>query len=130
MGFQCFVAGTKVADARKKYNVDYPDMGSGRFAAKLSDKDWTEFNNIMRVHQNYIEALPFAMAVVLVSGLFHPTQSALTALAYIVGRYVYANGYSSGGPEARLTGAKISMSALFINFLSSLIGIFNALRSK
>jgi hypothetical protein len=30
----------------------YPDMGNGRYAAKLSDDDWLKFNNYQRAHYN------------------------------------------------------------------------------
>jgi hypothetical protein len=33
----------------------YPDMGNGRFSAKLSDEEWLKFNYAQRAHQNYVE---------------------------------------------------------------------------
>jgi hypothetical protein len=30
----------------------YPDMGSGRYSAKLSDEEWIKFNNYQRAHYN------------------------------------------------------------------------------
>jgi glutathione S-transferase len=31
----------------------YPDMGNGRYSAKLSYLDWLEFNKAQRVHYNF-----------------------------------------------------------------------------
>ncbi|OMJ13310.1 Microsomal glutathione S-transferase 3, partial [Smittium culicis] len=112
-----------------KYKVDYPDMGSGRFSAKLSDKEWAEFNNIMRVHQNYVEQLPLAILSVLVNGLFNPIQSAIAGEVYIIGRFIYAYGYKSHGPKGRMTGAMITILAILFNVGSSFVGIYNTLRS-
>ena len=33
----------------------FPDCGDGRYSAKLPYKDWVNFNNAMRVHQNFVE---------------------------------------------------------------------------
>ena len=35
----------------------YPDMGNGRYAARLDYKDWYNFNNAQRVHYNYLESV-------------------------------------------------------------------------
>ena len=32
----------------------YPDMGNGRYSEKLSYKEWYNYNNIQRVHQNFV----------------------------------------------------------------------------
>ncbi|OMJ21175.1 Microsomal glutathione S-transferase 3 [Smittium culicis] len=130
MGLQCFAAGMSVVGARKKYKVDYPDMGSGRYSAKLSDKEWVEFNSIMRVHQNYIEQLPLAILSVLVNGLFNPIQSAIAGDVYIVGRFIYSHGYKAYGPKGRMAGAMISMLAIVFNVGSSFFGIYNTLRGN
>jgi len=33
----------------------YPDMGNGRYSAKLTDEQWLKFNYAQRAHQNYVE---------------------------------------------------------------------------
>ena len=48
MSLHCMLQGFAVGSARKKFKVDYPDMGCGRFSAKLTDKEWEEFNNVQR----------------------------------------------------------------------------------
>jgi hypothetical protein len=38
-------------------------MGSGRYAAKLTDEAWEEFNNYQRAHYNYIEGISSALTL-------------------------------------------------------------------
>lgn len=33
----------------------YPDMGNGRYSARLSYLDWLDFNKAQRVHYNFLE---------------------------------------------------------------------------
>ncbi|ORX78651.1 membrane-associated proteins in eicosanoid and glutathione metabolism [Basidiobolus meristosporus CBS 931.73] len=105
MGFQLVAIGAGVGAARKKYKVDYPDMGSGRFAAKLNDEDWVAFNNVQRSHQNYVEQISSAQIFVLLTGLFCPKFAGFLGFVYIAGRQLYANGYRASGPEGRRAGA-------------------------
>jgi len=83
----------------------YPDMGQGRFADKLSDSDWIEFNNYQRSHYNFVEGVVPALTALLVSGLSYPRFATAGGLVYIVGRAMYTYGYRTGGPSARGPGA-------------------------
>lgn len=59
IALQCYLTGAGVGSARKKYKVDYPDTGCGRYSTKLSDKEWVEFNSVMRAHLvSYLLLLP------------------------------------------------------------------------
>ncbi|KAI9218586.1 hypothetical protein BC828DRAFT_388204 [Blastocladiella britannica] len=104
---------TYVTAARKKYGVKYPDMGSGLYANKLSEKDWIAFNNAQRVHGNYLEELPTAITLLLTSGLFQPTIAAAGAVSYILGRELYTRGYVANGPEGRARGFAFKYPPLF-----------------
>ena len=42
----------------------YPDMGNGRYAAKLDYSDWLYFNSAQRVHYNYLEHIASIIAFV------------------------------------------------------------------
>lgn len=55
MGMECIITGFTVGTVRRKYDIKYPDMGNGRYAAKLTEAQWAEFNNYQRAHYNYVE---------------------------------------------------------------------------
>lgn len=105
ISFQCLLTGFAVAGARRKYGVDYPDMGSGRFSSKLTDDQWKIFNYYMRAHYNYVEGVTAAVVFQLFSGLFFPRTAALLGVAYLVGRQLYSSLYVKKGPDGRYMGA-------------------------
>jgi hypothetical protein len=96
---QYFLTGVSVGGQRKKHGIKYPDMGNGRFSAKLkylnslsnlvSDKDWEEFNNHQRVHGNYLESLPSVYTFLLIGGYFHPKIQASLGALYVVSHIVF-----------------------------------------
>jgi len=102
----------------------YPDMGHGRFADKLSDDEWIEFNSYQRAHYNYVEGAPAILTNLLVSGLYYPRFTAVCGAAYIVGRAMYAAGYQAKGPNGRMMGVLIVDAALIAATASSLFAAF------
>ncbi|KAI9220384.1 hypothetical protein BC828DRAFT_383669 [Blastocladiella britannica] len=100
-------------DARKRYNVPYPDMGSGIFAAKLSEKDWIAFNNVQRAHYQYLEQLPTAISLAVLAGLYRPQLSAVMCLTYVLGRELYSHGYIKHGSSGRFNGIALITPSLF-----------------
>ncbi|TPX31983.1 hypothetical protein SmJEL517_g04816 [Synchytrium microbalum] len=107
MQIQMILTGAAIGSQRKKHGVKYPDMGSGRHAAKLTEAAWTEFNNYQRAHYNYVENITPVTVLLLTGGLFYPLVSAGLGVTYIVGRYVYSTGYTSSGANGRGIGAGI-----------------------
>jgi glutathione S-transferase len=85
-----------VVKARKKYNVEYPALYSN---------DCKEFNCIQRAHQNSLEVYPQFLLLLFVGGLQNPKVASGAGLMYLIGRFLYARGYSSGDPEKRRPGA-------------------------
>ncbi|KAJ2796388.1 hypothetical protein H4S07_006235 [Coemansia furcata] len=110
---QCFLAGISVTIARKKYKVQYPDNGGGRFSDKLSDKDWVEFNNIKRVSDNYSENVGMVLSMLFCAGLFQPLLAASFGGLFILGKVIYGLGYTAWGPKGRMYGAPISALSFF-----------------
>ncbi|KAI9593102.1 hypothetical protein BDF19DRAFT_449496 [Syncephalis fuscata] len=114
--------GFSVGIARKKYKVQYPDMGSGIYAQKLSEKDWIAFNNVMRSHLNLSEQIPAYLVLLLLSGIFYPTVAASIGFLYTGGRVVYAKGYQSKGPQGRFIGAGISALSMISLLTLTVVG--------
>lgn len=84
-----------VGRARKKFEVQYPDMYS---------KTSTEFNCIQRAHQYSLENYPQFLFLLLVGGLQYPRTSALAGAVYLAGRVAFATGYYTGDPAKRSRG--------------------------
>ncbi|BBN00930.1 hypothetical protein MPTK1_2g03200 [Marchantia polymorpha subsp. ruderalis] len=87
-----------VVKARKKYNVPYPAL----YAVESENKEAKMFNCVQRGHQNFLEFLPFFLANLLLGGLKHPLLAAGLGFGYIVARYFYFKGYSTGVPSNRM----------------------------
>ena len=92
---------------RDAYKMGYPDQGTGRFADKLTDEQWLQFNNAQRAHQNYLEQLPTILVLLLISGLGAPRVAVPLAIVFMVGRWLYGKGYRAEGPVGRMTGTKV-----------------------
>ncbi|KAM3285483.1 hypothetical protein CQW23_32394 [Capsicum baccatum] len=88
----------QVGKARKKYKVTYPTM----YAIESENKDAKFFNCVQRGHQNSIEAMPMFFMLMIVGGIRHPLICASLGAVYIVSRYFYFTGYSTGDPQNRL----------------------------
>jgi len=96
-----------VMRARKEFNVKYPLMYSPENGGD------NKFNCIQRAHQNTLEGYPVFLSLLLLGGLQYPRISAGAGAVYLLGRVAYAKGYSSGGADGRLNGARFGGLALF-----------------
>ena len=72
----------------------YPDMGNGRYAAKLSYKDWYIFNKAQRGHKNFLENLTITCVFLLFNGLANPKVSIVLGSFLFVTRPLYMSSYS------------------------------------
>ncbi|KAJ4974098.1 hypothetical protein NE237_007272 [Protea cynaroides] len=99
---------TQVGKARKKYKVFYPLL----YASESDNKDASLFNCVQRGHQNSLEMMPVFFVLLLLGGLQYPVVAAGLGLVYVVGRYVYFTGYSTGDPKNRTKGGFYVLSLL------------------
>ena len=88
----------QVGKARKKYHVSYPAL----YATEADTKDYKLFNCVQRGHQNSLENLPLFFVLIVLGGLKHPLICSGLGVAYIIARFFYFTGYSSGDPNGRL----------------------------
>jgi len=93
--FVNFWLARNVAVARKKYNIPYPIM---------YHPENNEFNCIQRAHQHTLELYPQFITLLLIGGLQHPRLAIGAGAVYLLGRILFAKGYSSGDPEKRRRG--------------------------
>lgn len=89
----------QVGKARKQYKVPYPTM----YATEAENKNANSFNCVQRGHQNSLEMMPTFFMLMIVGGIRHPLICASLGAVYIVSRYFYFTGYSTGDPQNRLT---------------------------
>lgn len=94
--------------ARKRSGLKYPiPYASTELAEK--DPNAYQFNCAQRAHSNFTENHPSAMGAMLIAGLKYPTVAATIGGAWVIARFIYAYGYTSGkGPQGRMLGSGIS----------------------
>jgi len=93
----------QVAQARKKYNVQYPNLYAAP-GTKFAD----EFNSVQRAHQNTLETYTLVMLQMALCGLIYPITSAAFGGVWVLGRIIYGLGYAGAGPKGRMAGAIVS----------------------
>ena len=92
-----------VANARKEYKVEYPDL-----YARESNEKKKEFDSVQRAHQNTLESYPIVMLQMVLGGLVYPVWSAIFGGIWTVSRVLYGYGYAKNGPKGRLVGGILS----------------------
>ncbi|CBI36503.3 hypothetical protein VitviT2T_005169 [Vitis vinifera] len=109
--FYCFLnffMAISVGKARKKYKVSFPNL----YALESENKDAKLFNCVQRGHQNSLEMMPVFFVLMILGGIGYPLTCAALGSLYIVSRYFYFTGYSTGNPENRLKIGKFSFLAI------------------
>lgn len=107
-----FVMGIKVGQARGKFNIPAP-----------ATTGHPEFERTFRVQMNTLEWLPvFLPSMWLFSMFVHDFIAAALGAVWIVGRYIYMQGYIDA-PEKRSSGFAIQALAALVLLLGTLVGI-------
>lgn len=109
--------------------LGFPDTGSGRLSALLSDEDWFRFNSVERCHLNYLETLPLYLSSILLGGLYFPIPVAVCAGCIIVGRTMFSCGYVRKGAPGRTIGFVLATLAAFTAFGFTVYGAIGQLGS-
>jgi len=111
--------GFRVGGARKKYGVEYPALYHVTIKDNKIDQN-NVFNCFQRAHQNFLEQYPGMTVMLLLAGLKHPRISAGLFAVWVVGRVLYAIGYSTGNPKNRSWGSPLIITTLLPLFFLSI----------
>ena len=97
----------------------FPDCGDGRYCEKLGYKDWVDFNNAMRVHQNFVESLPKMVVILLIAGLYLPLFALIVGWLNCGTKLIYIVMYVTMGSDARKLGAIAGSLPLYLLALAT-----------
>ena len=114
----------KVMQARKQYGISYPTL----YSTGKSAED-TMFNCAQRAHQNTLESLPIVNFMTLTSALVYPRAAALFGFTWVLGRFLYIQGYSANGPDGRKLGGLISHLGDFPLFITTCMTAYTLIMS-
>jgi len=111
-----FWTGIEVARARRKYSLPAP--------ATTGNAD---FERVFRVQMNTLEWLPLFLGTLWIFAMYWDDRvAALIGAVWIVGRVLYAHGYTAAADQ-RSTGFTIQGIAVLLLFLGSLAGAIMSL---
>ncbi|KAG0754982.1 hypothetical protein G6F57_005874 [Rhizopus arrhizus] len=125
--FHLVSLGMKVGKARKAAEVPYPYVYAEKAEAE-KDPLKHVFNCVQRAHQNTLEMFPVYTTFLLIGGLKYPEISAGAGIVYLLGRALYASGYSTGSPDKRRRGVVGYLGFLTLIGTSSLT-VYNLLKN-
>jgi glutathione S-transferase len=63
------------------------------------------FNCVQRAHQNTLENYPSFLMLLTTTSIFSPRWAAIGGVMWLIGRWLFAQGYSTGDPSKRFRGA-------------------------
>ena len=94
----------------------YPDMGEGRYAEKLSYKEWYEFGVAQRIHYHFMESYTSIITWILIAGIRYPIEAISFGAGFSVARILFHIGYHIKGPKGRVVGFLLRMLCSIVLF--------------
>ncbi len=79
-------------------------MGGGRYAERLSYKDWYEFGVGQRIHHHFMESYTSVVAWILIAGIRFPIPAIAFGAGFSFARLLFHIGYHMKGPGGRWVG--------------------------
>lgn len=135
-GFWSIVHGVKVGAARTKYmelakkdGEPNPEdrYGLPNLYVDGNTKNAKAFNCVQRSHQHIFESFPQLCIASLVAWMSYPIASAITTLAYSVGRYCISSDYaSSEGDPAKRYSSPLARFHWYGLMATSMLGLLSA----
>ncbi|WWC85738.1 uncharacterized protein L201_000604 [Kwoniella dendrophila CBS 6074] len=105
-----------VMNARKAAGVKYPVLYVSEAEANADPKKM-RYNCAQRAHGNTLENIPYVLGLFGFLSLWHPKLATIFFSHWIIGRFSYTAGYSTGNPSGR-------MSFIYKSQYISLLGLF------
>jgi glutathione S-transferase len=107
----------RVMTARKKYDVQYPNL----YATPGYHKEADAFNRVQRGHQKTFETLSDFRILSLIGGLAHPLTCAGAGILYNLGNYLYMAGYADNKLDVKTARMKKGGPINILGLLISLV---------
>ena len=105
----------------------FPDCGDGRYSEKLSYRDWYIFNQTVRAHINFVEALPGVITILALSGFVLPQLTNVVAYVTIgIRLFGFILVLCCNGRQRYVSCAKITY-YFMSDFLVYILGFFSIL---
>ena len=91
-------------------------MGEGRYAEKLSYKEWYNFGVAQRIHYHFMENYTSIVTWILIAGIRFPNQAISFGAGFSFARLLFHNGYHMKGPRGRYAGFILQMMCAIVLF--------------
>ena len=79
-------------------------MGEGRYAERLSYKDWFNFGVAQRIHYHFMECYTSIVTWILIAGVRFPIPAIAFGAGFSCARLIFHIGYIRKGPKGRTVG--------------------------
>ena len=110
-----FIMGGAVMKARKKFNVQYPNL----YATPGYHDKADDFNRVQRGHQSMFESLTTFTVTALLGGLKYPIACTVYGLLYSLGNVLFQVGYSDTNLDVAMARYKKGGGLKWVGYLGA-----------